>query len=94
MKCKYDRDNCQFLGDKEVCAMCVDGIMGVSNYLPKEVPQNLPKADSASLLAEVREMKIDVDPDDYNPYDTVDNYNDGYNTAIDDILQKISEHFS
>lgn len=52
------------------------------------------EANSNDVLTEVRSLKIEFDLNKYNPYDTVDNYNDGYNTAIDDILQKLSEHFS
>lgn len=48
---------------------------------------------SNAVLSEVRALK-QQESELPSPHDPADVYNDGYNQAIDDVLKKISEHFS
>lgn len=77
---------CRFKLNKSNCTYWPEFRATCPEECPNSIiPQNLPKANAYSLLAEVRSMK------------RVCGINDaldiGYNQAIDDILEKIGEHF-
>jgi hypothetical protein len=70
-----------FIDDDKIM---IDGKM----YYEKEYPKNLPKADAYSLLAEVRALEMD------EPVSNRNIFVDGYNKAIEDVLEILNKHFS
>jgi hypothetical protein len=73
-----------------------DGLLSYYSWIEKRYIEAeksaMCEANSNAVLADVRAMKRKEPNSEF--YSEADIFDDGYNTAIDDIIQKISEHFS